>query len=201
MTRRSYVAAVVGAGALALAVLTATGGVVPTVLTTLANDLLVTVVGAAVGLVGLVILVTGDESTHAVETGPGVPASDASGSDSARVGKYVDLSIERPDIDESARYHGYRSSVRGMVREKTRTRAISVVADAEATSVERAETSVVDGTWTDDPRAAAFLGRMDVRLPLRYRIEDWAYGERYKRGLEATVAEIERLASREEGER
>lgn len=49
------------------------------------------------------------------------------------------------------------------------------------------------GSWTDDPRAATFLGNSDVR-PLSLRFRDWFVGDEFEANLRATVAEIDRLA-------
>ncbi|WP_415382716.1 hypothetical protein [Halosimplex sp. TS25] len=49
-----------------------------------------------------------------------------------------------------------------------------------------------EGTWTDDPRAAAYMG--DVELPVRIRVIDWASGDPYRRRVQATVAELAAIA-------
>ncbi|MFC7195683.1 hypothetical protein ACFQL4_15365 [Halosimplex aquaticum] len=49
-----------------------------------------------------------------------------------------------------------------------------------------------EGTWTDDPRAAAFLG--DADLPVRLRVIDWASGDPYRRQVDATVTELAAIA-------
>ncbi|WP_254863814.1 DUF7269 family protein [Halovivax gelatinilyticus] len=49
-----------------------------------------------------------------------------------------------------------------------------------------------EGTWTEDPRAATFLGEVDHRSrSVRYR--DWLVGRRYERMLRATIDTIARL--------
>ncbi|NHN61517.1 MULTISPECIES: hypothetical protein [Halorussus] len=70
--------------------------------------------------------------------------------------------------------------------------AISVVADVEGVDRDTAADLVGSGAWTDDPRAAAFLGRRNY-APLRIRIRDWASGEHFERWADRAVAEIEAL--------
>lgn len=56
------------------------------------------------------------------------------------------------------------------------------------------------GSWTDDPRAATFLGDSDVR-PVSLRLRDWFIGDGFAANLRATVAEIDRLATELDGPR
>lgn len=56
------------------------------------------------------------------------------------------------------------------------------------------------GSWTDDPRAATFLGDSDVR-PASLRLRDWLVGDEFAANLRATVAEIDRLATELDGPR
>ncbi|WP_137286033.1 DUF7269 family protein [Halorussus salinisoli] len=79
-----------------------------------------------------------------------------------------------------------RRNARGRIRET----AVSVVADAEHVDPETAAEGIAAGSWTDDPRAAAFLGGRHL-APLRTRIRDWASGERFDRWATHAVAEVE----------
>lgn len=85
-------------------------------------------------------------------------------------------------------------------RHRHRRDAFQSLRDAAATVLvtrdgcERSEAlrRLDEGTWTDDPRAAWFLGSSEVlEPPLSIRIRDWANGERYQRGVRATTAAIE----------
>lgn len=58
-----------------------------------------------------------------------------------------------------------------------------------------AEQLVAAGSWTDDRRAAAFLG--DVHLPLRTRVREWATGEPTRRQAEAAAEAVAWLADRD----
>lgn len=90
--------------------------------------------------------------------------------------------------DETDDLVSRRRTARGRVRET----AISVVADAERIDPETAAERVAAGSWTDDPRAAAFLGGRHL-APLRTRIRDWASGERFERWATRAVAEVEAI--------
>ncbi|MUV50741.1 hypothetical protein GJ630_14085, partial [Haloarcula sp. CBA1122] len=50
------------------------------------------------------------------------------------------------------------------------------------------------GSWTDDRRAAAFLGGPDAPdPPIEMQLRDWASGEGFDRKVEAAATEIRRL--------
>lgn len=104
----------------------------------------------------------------------------------------VDETLEPPEIGETT----YDMTTRGKARRSTRNRAqrlaIETLASVEGRPQAEAAQRVHDGAWTDDPRAAAFVG-YGQSLPLRTRFVDWLTGARYRRGLEATLAELERL--------
>ena len=74
-----------------------------------------------------------------------------------------------------------------------RSLAVEVLRSETDRDADAAATALDEGTWTDDPRAAAFLGT-GTGLPVRTRVADWASGEPYRRQLEATVAELAELA-------
>jgi hypothetical protein len=83
-------------------------------------------------------------------------------------------------------------SHRRTARKRIRRTAITVVADAERIDEERAAERIADGSWTDDPRAAAFLGGRRF-APLRTRIRDWASGERFERWATRAVEAIDAI--------
>lgn len=98
--------------------------------------------------------------------------------------------VEASDLD------ALRRTARGRIRET----AVSVIAADESIEREDAARRIVDGSWTDDPRAAAFLGGRH-HAPLRTRIRDWASGERFERWATCAVAEIEARKRGEEPEK
>ncbi|MFC4451682.1 DUF7269 family protein [Halorussus aquaticus] len=102
-------------------------------------------------------------------------------------GETVD-SVLGANPDETDDLYARRRNVRTRIRET----AISVVADAERIDSETAAERISAGSWTDDPRAAAFLGGRRL-APLRTRIRDWASGERFERWATRAVAEIETI--------
>lgn len=148
------------------------------------------------GLAGVATLVGLVELARAARRGPddGLPSPGArSEQDHETVAESIDRTLEPPAVretDTDARrqsYHGYRAARR--VRET----AIAALTAREGIDEETAAERIRDGSWTDDPRAAAYL-EGTVPLPLRIRLRDWAHGERTSRGLEAAIDELERLA-------
>lgn len=99
---------------------------------------------------------------------------------------FGDDSEDEPDLGPR------RTDARGRIRET----AIAVIAAAENCEPSEAARRIDAGTWTDDPRAAAFLGGARY-APLRVRIRDWASGDGYERWATHAVAEIEALAAGE----
>jgi hypothetical protein len=95
-------------------------------------------------------------------------------------------SVFTTDASDPDALQSRRETARGRIRET----AITVVAAAENCDPETAAGRIRDGTWTDDPRAAAFLGGAKF-APLRIRIRDWASGEQFERWATHAVAEIE----------
>lgn len=86
---------------------------------------------------------------------------------------------------------GYRD--RRDLRDRVREVAVDAVARDRNCSREAAATAVDDGTWTDDPAAAAFF---DTRTayPVRVRLSAGIRGRsNYWYGLRAAVDEIERV--------
>lgn len=84
--------------------------------------------------------------------------------------------------------------VKGRRRVDVRTRIRSLAVDVlREAGTDDPEAALATGEWTDDPRAAAYLGT-DVPLPVRIRVADWASGDPYRRRVEATVAELSAIA-------
>ena len=86
---------------------------------------------------------------------------------------------------------GYRD--RRDLRDRVREVAVDAVARDRNCSPEAAATAVDDGTWSDDPVAAAFF---DTRTayPLRVRLSAGVRGHsNYWYGLRAAIDEIERI--------
>ena len=83
-----------------------------------------------------------------------------------------------------------RRSRRATTRRHVRRGAIEMFRSEGDTKVEATE-RLEDGSWTDDPRAAAFLGASNASIPLRTRISDWARGETFDRRAERAISELQ----------
>lgn len=105
--------------------------------------------------------------------------------DITRVGADIDGAFDALDADDSTAWS--TMNARRVLRSELRRAAVTALA-ARGHSREEAERLVETGAWTDDRRAAAFLG--DVTLPLRTRVRDWASGEGQRRRAEAAVEEL-----------
>ena len=95
-------------------------------------------------------------------------------------------------LDDEDAGSGPRSNAQSRIRET----AVSVIANARNCSNGEANNRLNRGSWTDDPRAAAFFAKPGVStVPLRARIRDWASGEAFDRQARHAVAELERIAA------
>ncbi|WP_158059432.1 DUF7269 family protein [Halorussus halophilus] len=100
------------------------------------------------------------------------------------------------DVDSVLDEEEVMAGPRNEARSRIRKTAVSVVANAQDCSGGEANGRLNDGSWTDDPRAAAFFAERGVAdVPLRARIRDWASGEAFERQARHAVAEMERLAT------
>lgn len=91
-------------------------------------------------------------------------------------------------------YDGLEASYASEVRNRLRETARCVLAETTDMSPEAAARAVSAGSWTDDRRAAAFLGGPDATdPPIQMQLRDWASGEGFDRKVEAATAEIRRL--------
>lgn len=83
------------------------------------------------------------------------------------------------------------------VRRELRTAAARAYAHANGVSDERAREAVRRGEWTDDARAAAFLGPEAPPLPVRVKLVDWLTGaDRIDSRAARAVDEIEGVIDR-----
>lgn len=108
--------------------------------------------------------------------------------DDAVVGRETDDTL-RAIVDST---DGGGAWKRVRLRGDLRSLAIELLRTEHGMDVDEAAAAIDTGEWTDDPRAAAYLG--DVPLPVRLRVSDWASGNPYERRVTATAAEIARLA-------
>lgn len=191
MRWRRLLLGVPGVVLLGLALTMAGGGPLTTAVRagveTLGNDyLFVVVLGVAGCLVAVSMLISGrsgnlaQTDTPNPEQPPTVPA----------VGEEFDQTVGSvrfalPVVGRSARRR---------VRERLRTAAIAATMRADGCRRETAERRVDEGTWTDDPAAAAFLS--DGRSgSIGGRLAAWAAGKtrRQRRAKRTVNAVVERF--------
>lgn len=117
----------------------------------------------------------------------------------------VEVGVEHPRagaaVDDllAAAARGYDRSTqdrRDEVEERVREAAFDVLARREDATRAEVETMLAEGSWTDDPYAAAFLGAIEVDdLPLRERIVNALRPE--ARFARRATAAIDAIAERE----
>jgi len=101
------------------------------------------------------------------------------------VGEDIDEAIDALTDPETAG-NGWK---RVDVQNRVRGLAMDVLRAETGGDAEEVAALLESGEWTDDPRAAAYLGD-DVPAPVRVRVADWASGDPFRRRVEATVAEL-----------
>ncbi|GAB3028458.1 DUF7269 family protein [Natronobiforma cellulositropha] len=203
MSRLRAVTAVVGVGILALALAITFGTVSPPALEFLALDALVLTLAAVAAVVALAVGVgTGVGTDREVDLPEPRTAGSVATTPPARPETVaaVDDALERPPLDESQ--HGYRTRLKNRRDARNALSEVATRTLVECCGLSRAEAleRLEEGTWSDDPRANAFLSD-ETDLPRRIRFLDWLWGRRYQRGLEATLAELERRREPAEVER
>ncbi|WP_394324787.1 DUF7269 family protein [Haladaptatus cibarius] len=110
---------------------------------------------------------------------------------------YYEHRTSGADVDDALELQGNlelpsrkRRSRRATARKHVRNAAIQMLTE-RGYSESDAKQALKDGSWTDDPRAASFLGAPHSDIPLRTRIVDWTQGETFDRGAERAVTELE----------
>jgi hypothetical protein len=153
--------------------------------------------GAVVGALGLYGLYDRHESPEyesdeTVELPAANPKS-TQGAGQTVVGADIDELLESIDgrVDP---YNGLEASYAADIRRELRETAERVIVDATGVTESVAAAAIEDGSWTDDRRAASFLGGEDVpEPPLPVQLRDWASGEGFDRKVDATVEAIQRV--------
>ena len=121
-----------------------------------------------------------------------------SDADVDRVGGDIDEAFDALGGEETTSWTAMNAE--RVLRAELRRSAVAALT-ARGHAREEAERLLDAGAWTDDRRAAAFLG--DEHLPLSLRVRDWASGEGARRRAEAAARELARLvepASEDAGE-
>ncbi|SNZ12681.1 hypothetical protein SAMN06269185_1867 [Natronoarchaeum philippinense] len=147
----------------------------------------------AVGLVGAVALVQGLRRVRERRRTP-VEAAELPTLERAqelpRPGGEFDEAIERNRPD-GLKGHSSRRKV-GNRLERAAVGALVCHRDLDEAAAHEA---LAEGTWTDDPVAAAqFLGELPAWTPLRVRAREWMRRHPHSRRAERAAAEIARIA-------
>lgn len=153
-----------------------------------------TVPTAIVPLLALVAAGYGVAVLATAGGGPRVRISPPSGPTAAegvdRVGADLDAAFDALSSEGGPDWS--REGAARMLRSELR-RGVEGALEARGHSPPAAERLVAEGAWTDDPRAAAFIG--DETLPLATRIRDWATGEATRRQAEAATEALAELTA------
>ncbi|WP_435346503.1 DUF7269 family protein [Haloarchaeobius sp. HRN-SO-5] len=167
----------------------------------LANEVAVFLLGIVGGGIGLWHLYgTRQESpgTAAVSDTPEAATYNARESTGADIDDTVE---ELGALPDSKTTDWWVMHERWDVEETVQTLAIDVLVRTENLTRNEAQRRVKRGEWTDDVRAANFLGGNTVpELPLRMQFYDWLSGEAYERHVRHTVDEIAARADLQEVE-
>jgi hypothetical protein len=183
----------VGVGALVLAVLVAlvpaVGDLAAGAVGAVGSRVLVLAAATLAGLVAAREVAWGSDERDDLWR-PGVAPERADVATRRTVGEAVDDPLESLANDDLRERD--RIGRRWRVRSRISAAAVEVLI-AEGYEPDAARDLLAAGTWTDDPRAAAFLG--DVDLPLEVRVRDWLAGDGFRRSARAAVAAVERRAA------
>ncbi|AAV48208.1 unknown [Haloarcula marismortui ATCC 43049] len=134
---------------------------------------------------------TGDRSTELLDELLEPEATQAESGE--LVGDDIDELLEKIDgrVDP---YNGLEASYASEIRNRLREAARQMLVETAEISMEAAAREVRTGSWTDNRRAATFLGGPDAPgPPIEMQLRDWASGEGFDRKVEAATAEIRRL--------
>jgi len=134
---------------------------------------------------------TGDRSTELLDELLEPEATQAESGE--LVGDDIDELLEKIDgrVDP---YNGLEASYASEIRNRLREAARQMLVETAEMSMEAAARDVRTGSWTDNRRAATFLGGPDAPdPPIEMQLRDWASGEGFDRKVEAATAEIRRL--------
>lgn len=192
----------VGYGALALALVAAFvpgagDAIAATVGVVFGTPLVVVAGGLVAGAYGLKRLYeTGNAGTEP-ESLTARPPERAHYPASSVSGENVDESVEAVGaaLPEASAKDWWSYRERNDVTTTLRTLATDVLASEHDVSRADAAEMLAVGSWTDDDRAAAFLGGDEAAvLPLRVQFVDWLSGRAYERRAEATVDAVARHA-------
>lgn len=157
----------------------------------------VVLLGLVVAALGLALL----RRSETVDRGDTVRLpdyGDRTATETTTVGAAVDDPLATLTEDPESTTGPERVRAAETVRLELHGLAVETLAAVENCDRGTAARRVERGEWTDDPRAAAFLGGEDVpRVPVRLRVLDWVRGDPVARRAEATVVAIAAHAERD----
>jgi len=147
----------------------------------------------AVALVGVVALLLGVNRVRERRRTP-IDAEELPAIERAqelpRPGEEFDAAVEEGDLD-ALRSH----SARKRVRERLEAAAVNALVRHRDLDETAAREALAEGTWTDDPWAAAqFAGGFPEWTPLRVRLLGWTTRSRHARRATRAADEIARIA-------
>lgn len=147
----------------------------------------------AVALVGVVALLQGVNRMRERRRTP-IDAEELPDTERAqalpRPGEEFDAAIEGGDLDAMRSY-----SARKRVRERLEGAAVDALVRHRDLDEAAAREALTEGTWTDDPWAAAqFAGGFPDWTPLRVRLLGWTTRRRHARRAVRAADEIARIA-------
>ncbi|USZ72861.1 DUF7269 family protein [Natronosalvus halobius] len=177
---------VLGAGALLTTLLVTTGVVVlPPASAAIGRDAIVLGGGGVAIVLGAMVLVSTvtDAGAH---SGLGGPTDDGVSVD--RIGDDVEHALERQTLGEDRAERVRRRRAQNRVRIAVTDAVMATLIDC-GYDAEDAREAIRSGTWTDDPRAAAYLSDA-VTLSNQTRLRDWLVGRREQRQVQAAVTEL-----------
>ena len=181
-----------GAGAIAFAILVTLP--IPGVSALVSVESVPPVVVALVGVLAVGLAV----QSLAVQPKPveRTPPRDREPRGGSRVGWNVEQTLEllERDATTSTRFRSYVA--RGELKSELEGTVMDILI-GHGVDPWTARKQVKRGTWTDDPRAAAFLGDEAPKPPLSLRVEDWATGAGYRVQAERAIETVAALAAGE----
>lgn len=167
--------------------------------TLVASRTVIAILGAVVAVGGLVLAVAGEDSA-ADRTGAEVTLPDYSesvgGESPDTVATPVDGALDDLADSNAAPSDPEYASAKTRIRTRLRDTAADLLMEAHGMERETAVRRIDSGSWTDDRRAAAFLGEGVPDPPLGQRVCDWVRGVPLRRQAEASVREVRSLAER-----
>ena len=180
----------------AIATLVLSVGFRPPFLAVIGRDAIILAIGAGIFLLGIV-MATRVTSIPDDSAPLATPQSESPTYDERFIGKRIENALERPSLADSRSDRSRRAYARTKAHQRVRHAVLETLQSVEGVSHDDAERALETGTWTDNPRAQAYLSA-SVSPPFRIQLVDWLSGRTEQRQLEATLAALDELAATDE---